>query len=398
MKNRNSSPGNAAKTRKSDVACLLLIAFLICAEICAAQTPSIRFVDEGGNSVAEVQSKMHNGSLYLPVEVVRNAFDPNLKQQYTSLTQTLVLNLKGQLIHLRIGNPSVTTDDDDAAITLSNPPRIIEGKRMLPLDFFTELLPKLFNVEVFYNAPLQTVHITEKSAHSMNFPTVPLAVELEEFLLVLDPGHGGADTGCQGASGVLEKNVVLDLAKRIRALCLQNRMRIQLTRESDVERRPIERIRIANRNRGQLFLSLHCNASFSPIAAGIRIYINNPMGEFRSEAALPRSNHTSGRGSIKILTQDDYLLQSREFAAVLKDQFAAIFPASPISQSEMPLVTLSGVYMPAILVEIGYLSNTDDADRLDDDEHLASASMAVFLAVQRFSSAFESEKAAVKGN
>ena len=184
---------------------------------------------------------------------------------------------------------------------------------------------------------------------------------------------------------MLEKNVVLDLAKRIRALCLQNRMRIQLTRESDVERRPIERIRIANRNRGQLFLSLHCNASFSPNAAGIRIYINNPMGEFRSEAALPAPNHTSGRSSIKILTQDDYLLQSREFAAVLKDQFAAIFPASPISQSEMPLVTLSGVYMPAILVEIGYLSNTDDADRLDDDEHLASASMAVFLAVQRFS-------------
>lgn len=397
MKNRNSSPGNAAKTRKSDVACLLLIAFLICADICAAQTPLIRFVDEGGNSVAEVQSKMHNGSLYLPVDVVRSAFDPNLKQQYTSLTQTLVLNLKGQLIHLRIGNPSVTTDDDDA-ITLSNPPRIIEGKRMLPLDFFTELLPKLFNVEVFYNAPLRTVHITEKSAHSMNFPTAASAVELEEFLLVLDPGHGGSDTGCQGASGVLEKNVVLDLAKRIRALCLQNGMRIQLTRESDVERRPIERIRIANRNRGQLFLSLHCNASFSPNAAGIRIYINNPMGEFRSEAALPAPNHTSGRSSIKILTQDDYLLQSREFAAVLKDQFAAIFPASPISQSEMPLVTLSGVYMPAILVEIGYLSNADDADRLDDDERLASASMAVFLAVQRFSSAFESEKAAVKGN
>lgn len=269
---------------------------------------------------------------------------------------------------------------------------------MLPLDFFTELLPKLFNVEVFYNAPLQTVHITEKSAHSMNFPTAPSAAAHEEFLLVLDPGHGGSDTGCQGALGVLEKNVVLDLAKRIRALCLQNGMRIQLTRESDVERRSIDRIRIANRNRGQLFLSLHCNASFSQNAAGIRIYINNPMGEFRFGTALTPRNHTSGRGSIKTLTQEDFLLQSREFAAVLKDQFAAIFPSSPISQSEMPLVTLSGVYMPAILVEIGYLSNTDDADRLDDDERLASASMAVFLAVQRFSSAFESENAAVNGN
>ena len=371
---------------------------MICAEICAAQTPLIRFVDEGGNSVTEVQSKVHNGHPYLPVEVVRSAFDPSLKQQYTSLTQTLVLNLKGQLIHLRMGNSSVTTDDGDAAFTLANPPQIIEGKRMLPLGFFTELLPKLFNVEVFYNAPLQTVHITEKSAHSMNFPTAPSAVEHKEFLLVLDPGHGGSDTGCQGTSGLLEKKVVLDLAKRIRALCMQNGMRILLTRETDVERKSIERIRIANRNRAQLFLSLHCNASFSLNAAGIRIYVNNPLGEFRSETALTLPGQTSGQDSIKILTQDEFLLQSREFAAMLQEQFAAIFPAVPVSQSEIPLVTLSGVYMPAILVEIGYLSNADDADRLNDEESLASAARAVFLAVQRFISAFESEKAVVKGN
>lgn len=347
--------------------------------------------------MAEVQSRFHSGSLYLPVEVVRSAFDPDLKQQYTSITQTLVLNLKGQLINLRIGNSSVETDEGDSAILLSHPPRIIDGKRMLPLDFFTKLLPKLFNVEVFYNAPLQTIHITEKSSHPINFPPASTTAAHEEFLLVLDPGHGGSDTGCQGNAGALEKDVVLDLAKRIRALCLQNGMRVQLTRETDVDRRPIERIRIANQSRGQLFLSLHCNASFSPNAAGIHIFVNNPKGEFRAETGSTPSNGTTGRRTIKMFSQDDFLLQSREFAATLQEQFTASFPATPVAITEIPLVTLSQVYMTAILVEIGYLTNADDEDRLHDDENLTSASTAIILAVQRYISAIDTEKGAVKG-
>ena len=397
MKNRNSSLVNAAKTRKNDVGFPLLIACLMCVGICSAQTPLIRFVDERGTSVAETEARIHSGSLYLPVEVVRSAFDRELKQQYTSLTQTLVLNLKGKLITLRIGNSSAITDEDDAEILLSHPPRIIEGKRMLPLDFFTKLLPELYNVDVIYNAPLQTVHIAERSAHSINFPPLSPAGEQKEFLFVLDPGHGGSDTGCRGKTGALEKDVVLDLAKRIQALCLQNDIRVQLTREADVERRPIRRVQIANRNQAQLFLSLHCNASFSPNANGINIYINNPMGELRSKSAAKPSNQASAHHVISVLAQDDFLPQSREFAAMLQEQLAATAPSSQISLIEMPLVTLSEIYMPAILIEVGYLSNSDDETRLVNPDNLASMSIAVFRAVQQYINAFDSEKGTMKG-
>jgi N-acetylmuramoyl-L-alanine amidase len=396
LTNQNLSLGNAAKTRTNDAGHLLLIAFLICTGICVAQTPLIRFVDEGGRTVAEVEARIHSGSLYLPTGVLRRTFDPDLKQQYTSLTQKLVLNLRGKQINLRIGKLSATTDEDDGTIILSQPPRIIEGKRMLPLDFFTKLLPQLYNVKVFYNSPLQTIHITEKSAHLPNFPPPSSSRKHEEFLFVLDPGHGGSDSGCRGNTGTLEKDVVLDLAKRIQRLCLQNNIHVQLTREADVERRPIERVKIAIQNQGQLFLSLHCNASFSPNAQGIHIYINNPMGELRADTVTRSSNQTSGRRAIKVLAQDDFLLQSREFAAMLQEQFAATIPSS-VSLMEMPLVTLSDVYMPAILIEIGYLSNAADEARLVDAENLASMSMAISLAVQRYITAFNPEKGAVKG-
>lgn len=359
--------------------------------------PLIRFVDEGGKTVAEVEARFHSGSLYLPVEVLRKAFDTDLKQQYTTITQKLVLNLKGKQINLRIGNSSVTTDEDGDTILLSHPPRIIEGKRMLPLAFFTQLLPQLFNVEVFYNSPLQTMLITEKSARFPNLSFPSSSGEQTEFLIVLDPGHGGSDTGCRGNTGILEKDVVLGLAKRIQRLCQQNDIRVQLTREADVERRPIERVRIANQNQGQLFLSLHCNASFSSNAEGVHIYINNPMGELKSETAPTSSNQTSGRRTITVLAQEDFLMQSREFAAMLQEQFTAITP-SPVSLMEVPLVTLSDIYMPAILMEIGYLSNTADEARLADAESLTSMTMAIFLAVQQYITAFNPEEEAVKGN
>ncbi len=374
----------------------MALPLLICTGICAAQTPLIRFVDEGGKTVDEVEARIHSGNFYLPIDVLRRAFDSELKQQYTSLTQKLVLNLKGKQINLRVGNSLATTNEDDGTFILSHPPRIIEGKRMLPLDFFTKLLPQLYNVEVFYNSPLQTIRITEKSANLPNFPPSSSSREHEEFLFVLDPGHGGADSGCQGNTGALEKDVVLDLAKRIRRFCLQNDIRVQMTREADVERRPIERVQIANQNQGQFFLSLHCNASFSSNAEGIRIYINNPMGELRTETATRSANQSSGRHAIKVLAQDDFLLQSREFAAMLQEQFAATIPSS-VSLIEMPLVTLSDVYMPAILIEIGYLSNAADEARLIDAENLASMSMAISLAVQRYITAFNPERGAVKG-
>jgi N-acetylmuramoyl-L-alanine amidase len=97
-----------------------------------------------------------------------------------------------------------------------------------------------------------------------------------------------------------------------------------------------------------------------------------------------------------VLAQDDFLLQSREFAAMLQEQFAATIPSS-VSLMEMPLVTLSDVYMPAILIEIGYLSNAADEARLVDAENLASMSMAIALAVQRYITAFNPENGAVKG-
>ena len=362
----------------------LLIAMLLwgCASLCLAQAASIRFVDEGGRTLAQTEAVAQGESLYFTIESLRDAFDLNLKQQYIPLTKTLILELKGKRFHLQIGEASATLEQDGRTIALPRPPLTINGRPMLPIEFFTELIPQVYDFNVSYNSVLQTIRMTEKTAFIPNLRPPSSTGQKTEFLVVVDAGHGGKDTGCRGNTGIVEKNVVLDLAKQIKELCQQSQIRVLLTRESDVQLRPSERSHIANQNQGQLFLSLHCNASFSFNAEGIRLYINNSSGELKS-VSQSVSNPTSQPDIIKVLSQGDFLMQSRKFATLLQNELEPQATAA-IPVTEIPLVTLSGVYMPAVLIEIGYLSNGTDAARLSNADNISSMATAISRAVQKY--------------
>lgn len=378
---------------------LLLIAILSLgySNASLAQSPTIRFVDERGKTLTQVEAATPNGDLYLSIEALRDAFDPNLKQQYRSLTRQLTLNLKGVQVRLWIGKLSVTVDPDGRTISLSRPPRIIAGQRMLPLEFYTELIPQIYDLEVFHNPVLQTIHIKEQTAPLSAFPPVSSTGQHTEFLVVLDPGHGGSDLGYRGNTEVLEKDIVLNLAKQIEDVCRHNQIRVLLTRDADVERRPTERIDTAKRHHGKLFLSLHCNASFSPKVDGLHLYVNNPLGKLQSGSPSTVPDGTSQHDTtLKALSQEDFLMQSRQFASILQKELEPFSPL-PIPLTEFPLATLSGVYMPAILIETGYLSNETDEARLTDTDSLASIATAIAQAIERYIAKVDSVGETVNG-
>ena len=349
-----------------------------------AQSSFIRFVDGSGKTLAQAQIVEQSGGLYLPIQTLREAFAPGMKQQYSSLTKRLTLNLKEKQLLLRVGSLAVSTDSDETRLSLSHPPLIIEGQLMLPLTFFTDLLPKIYDFQVTHNPVIQTVHITDKTAP---FPdlSVPAATEgPEKFLVILDPGHGGADTGYHGSTMRAEKDIVLDLAKKIEEVARQNQMAVLLTRDADFERRPSERIDIAQNNQGKLFLSLHCNASFSHRAAGIHLYVSNSLGITQLDRPPTSPDNTSQRSiTIETLAQEDFLMPSRKFATILRTELETLSPA-PIPLTELPLATLAAVYMPAVLIEIGYLSNAVDEARLTDVDNLALLATGIVQAIQTY--------------
>lgn len=365
---------------------LFVVSLLLsCASLSFAQSSSIRFVDGSGKTLARAEVVERNGNLYLPVQALREAFDSGMKQQYSSLTKRMTLNVKEKQLRLRIGSLAVSVNDDEMQLSLSHPPLMVEEKLMLPLEFFTDLLPQIYDFKVTHNPVIQTIHITEGAAPLPDLaPPTTVAEGPAKFLVILDPGHGGADTGYRGSTRVAEKDIVLDLAKQIETVARQHQVEVLLTRDADFEQHSKERIDVAQKNYGSLFLSLHCNTSFSDRAAGIHLYISNSLGIVQLNPPPPNPNETSQHNTtIQALSQEDFLMQSRRFARILQTQLESLSP-TPISLNEIPLATLADVYMPAVLIEIGYLSNEADEARLTDPDHLAFIAAEILKAIQTY--------------
>ena len=341
-----------------------------------AQEPYVRFIDVDGKIIAEVPAQLKDEKVYLSVDAVKQVFDPAMTDQYNYPRKRLTLRTKNKQIRLQMGKPTVTIDPGGKIVTLSTPPMIIAQQPMVPVTFFTQLLPIFNDVEVIYNPSLRRVQMRPKGA------LIPKEVaDSQNWAIIIDPGHGGADNrGCEGNTGLLEKDVVLALAKQIQQISKQKEMQVYLTRRRDSKKTHFERIQVANRNQGKLFLSLHCNASFSPHEKGVKIYLNNPKGELR----FPRTVGQAPAGQrLKILAQANFLKQSRDFAFALQAELNFLTEI-PVTITEMPLVTLSEIYMPAVVLELGYLSNVEDLEKLSNPEYIASVAQAATRAIQRY--------------
>lgn len=339
-----------------------------------AEEPAVRFIDADGKTIAEVSAQHREEQVYLPVDAVKQVIDPAATHQYNHPQKRLTLEIKGRQIRLQMDKPTVSIDGGQT-LTLSTPPIIIAQRPMLPIAFFKQLLPIFNNVDVIYNSNLNRLQIRPKGTW-----TSVETDNIQNWSIIVDPGHGGDDQGCEGSTGILEKNIVLALAKQLQRISKQQGVQVYLTRETDTKRTQFERIQVAKQNQGQLFLSLHCNASFSPHEKGIRIYLNNPKGQIR----FPSTTKPTLTGQrLKVLTQVNFLKQSHDFARALQTELNFL-TETPIQIIDLPLIALSEAYMPAVVLELGYLSNVEDLEKLSNAEYTESVSQAITRALQRY--------------
>lgn len=345
------------------------------------QEPDVHFIGVDGKTIVEAPAQLKDEKVYLSVDVVKRVFDPEMTHQYNHPRKRLTLRTRGKQIRLQMGKTTAFIDPGGEILTLPTPPIIIAQQPMVPVAFFTQLLPILNDVEVAYNPSLRRIQMRPKGTL---VPTA--AANSQNWAIIIDPGHGGTDDrGCEGSTGLLEKDVVLKLAKRIQQLSKQKEMQVYLTRQTDTKKTHFERIQVANRNQGKLFLSLHCNASFSPHEHGIKIYLNNPKGQFRFPSSI---GQTPAGQRLKILAQANFLKQSRDFASTLQTELNFLTEI-PVTITELPLVALSEIYMPAVVLELGYLSNVEDLEQLSNAEYIASVAQAITRAIQHYVAAVD---------
>ncbi|MEO8481169.1 MAG: N-acetylmuramoyl-L-alanine amidase [Acidobacteriota bacterium] len=193
--------------------------------------------------------------------------------------------------------------------------------------------------------------------------------------VVIDPGHGGDDAGAKGARGTTEKDYVLQFARKLKT-AIESRigLRVLLTRDADENIAPDRRAALANNNKADLFISLHANASVRPAVNGMQV-LSLKLDDYAAQmdpaaaADVPVSVLGGGTRAIDVLPWDTaqvgFTDDSSSIATILRQHLAeAKIPLFNPTASHMPLRPLVGVSMPAVLVELGFLTNTADEQAL----------------------------------
>jgi len=211
--------------------------------------------------------------------------------------------------------------------------------------------------------------------------------------IAVDAGHGGDDEGVRTADGVKEKDLALAIARRVRAIVeARLGLRVLLTRDDDRNVPMDERASLANNNKADLFISLHANGSMRPATSGAAIYCAAFDKDAAQTAAAGGTERlpTFGGGQRDIemvpwdLAQTRHLAQSEAFAEMLQQQFRDHVPLASRPIDRAPLRVLESANMPAVLIELGYLTNPDQAKLLTGETFQNTAAQAIFDAIVRF--------------
>ncbi len=195
--------------------------------------------------------------------------------------------------------------------------------------------------------------------------------------VVLDPGHGGGDTGATTAGGLQEKDLTLVLAQKTAALLEKAGLRVILTRSTDTQVPLVQRTAIANYNRADLFLSIHLNSSPAPSARGTETYFLSRNATDLWSTQLAAKENTEGTASgatadsglnlvLWELAQTSYIVESSVLAEAIQQEFNTLLGTTDRGVRQAPFVVLEGAQMPAVLVEVAFLSNPDESKRLTD--------------------------------
>jgi len=222
----------------------------------------------------------------------------------------------------------------------------------------------------------------ESAAEASLSPSVPIGKPQHKRVIVIDPGHGGIDSGTTGVDGLHEKDLVLDEGRRLAKVLQKRGYIVHLTRDSDIYIPLRERVNISRGYQADLFISLHADSNPDSSVQGASIYTLSEKGSDKEAAALASkenqsdiiagvdlSGDNSSVASILIdLAQRDTMNRSSRFANTAVGELSRVTDILPrVPHRSAAFVVLKAPDVPAVLVELGYLSNTHDCGQMETD-------------------------------
>ncbi|HEX6037360.1 N-acetylmuramoyl-L-alanine amidase [Longimicrobium sp.] len=316
-------------------------------------------------------------------------------------------------IRLRPDSPGALVDG--RPLMMANPVYQANGIVYLPADFFSAILPQAAPGLVSVDAGNRTVRADPAVLAAASAVPAPVAEASAPVampqpappprrrLVVIDAGHGGRDPGARGQAGTREKDINLQVARRVVEILRQDTtLEVRLTRNSDTLIALRDRPRMAARWRDEgqpaLFMSIHCNAHPSRGETGYETYF---LAEARTaesrrvqemeDAAQQYEDDAPGGGSgdalgfiMSDLRQNQHLRESSDWAQMIQDRLREVHPGPSRGVKQAGFAVLVGATMPAVLVELGFISNRNEEQMLADPRQQDTLARQLAAGVQDF--------------
>ena len=307
----------------------------------------------------------------------------------------------------------VEADDDDKNSIASVPARNLKddlkaSKRVAAPLRITAGAKKPASNDLDNETPSASDLIREAKPTASGDRSLIRALGLKIGKIVIDPGHGGHDTGTIGPGGLEEKDLVLDVGRRLGKL-LETRLGAEVvyTRKDDTFI-PLEtRTAVANQARADLFVSIHANSSRDPGARGVETYYLNFTSSPEALEVAARENAVSEKSIyelqdlVKKIALKEKIEESREFAGdVQQSLHSGLAVKSPAIRDrgvkKAPFIVLIGANMPSILAEVSFVSNPTDERRLSTGEYRQRIAESLYRGIAHYVNGLSGVKVASK--
>ena len=255
--------------------------------------------------------------------------------------------------------------------------------------------------------PAADLDIREAQPNASGDRSLIRALGLKIGKIVIDAGHGGHDTGTIGPNGLLEKDLVLDVAKRLGKQLERLGAEVVYTRNDDTFI-PLEtRTAIANREQADLFVSIHANASRDPDARGVETYYLNFTSSSEALEVAARENAVSDKSIhelqdlVKKIALKEKIEESREFASDVQHALHTGLSAKnpglrDRGVKKAPFIVLIGANMPSILAEISFVSNPGDERKLETPEYRQRIATSLYDGISKYVGGLSGVKVATR--
>lgn len=334
----------------------------------------------------QYERKMEGSSLVIKLPTAK--VSPLISQLQTvaapgGMLKQIRLSAKDSAVEIRIDCSRLR---DFAIFSLDNPARLVADLRgSRPIGDEGEL------------AEAQPATPTAKPGTTGSL-TLMRALGLKVRRIVIDPGHGGSDTGAIGRDGSFEKDIVLDIGLRLRAAIQRDMKDVEviMTRDSDKFVPLDERTAIANARQADLFVSIHLNSSPAPQASGIETYFlsleasKEELDVATRENALTTRNAGELQSLLQRIVTDTRINESREFAQHVQTSLVSgigrVSPTASFNRGvkKAPFVVLLGANMPSVLAEVSFLSHPKDGEALRTTEFRQQIAESLFGGIKSY--------------